>query len=68
MIIVTLRLVSNSSFRVGVCKNIMCVIENLGAAEIELTPNDLGEIESAFSKTTVQGARLSEEHMILIDR
>lgn len=42
--------------------------ENLGAAEIELTSDDLHEIDTAFSKITVQGARLSEEHMNLIDR
>jgi aryl-alcohol dehydrogenase-like predicted oxidoreductase len=42
--------------------------ENLGAAQIELTPNDLREIDSAFSKITVQGARLPEVHMQLIDR
>jgi aryl-alcohol dehydrogenase-like predicted oxidoreductase len=42
--------------------------ENLRALEIELTPADLREIESAFSKIRVQGARLSEEHMALIDR
>ena len=43
-------------------------VENIGAAEIELTSADLREIESAFAKTTVQGARLSEQHMKLIDR
>ncbi len=42
--------------------------ENIGAAEIELTSDDLREIDRAFSKITVQGARLSEEHMKLIDR
>jgi aryl-alcohol dehydrogenase-like predicted oxidoreductase len=42
--------------------------ENLGAADIELTSDDLGEIDRAFKKTTVHGARLSEEHMKLIDR
>ncbi len=42
--------------------------ENIGAAEVELTSGDLREIESAVSKITVQGARLSEEHMKLIDR
>ncbi len=42
--------------------------ENIGAAEIELTPDDLREIDNAFSKITVQGARLPEEHMQLIDR
>jgi len=34
--------------------------ENLGAAEIELTPDDLQEIEDAASKITIQGARLPE--------
>jgi aryl-alcohol dehydrogenase-like predicted oxidoreductase len=31
--------------------------ENLGAAAVELTPDDLREIDSAASKITVQGAR-----------
>jgi aryl-alcohol dehydrogenase-like predicted oxidoreductase len=34
--------------------------ENIGAATVELSPNDLGEIESAASKITVQGARYPE--------
>jgi len=34
--------------------------ENLGAAEIELTPDDLREIESAASQIEVQGARYPE--------
>jgi aryl-alcohol dehydrogenase-like predicted oxidoreductase len=34
--------------------------ENLGAAEIELTPDDLRQIDSAASKITVQGARYPE--------
>jgi aryl-alcohol dehydrogenase-like predicted oxidoreductase len=42
--------------------------ENLGAVEVELTSDDLGEIASAFSTIMVQGARLSEEHIKLIDR
>ncbi len=42
--------------------------ENLGAAEVELTSADLREIDSAFSKIRVQGTRLSEQHMNLIDR
>ena len=41
--------------------------ENLGAVNIELTPGDLREIDAAYSKINVQGARLSEEHMKLID-
>jgi len=34
--------------------------ENIGAASIALTPDDLREIESAASKITVQGARYPE--------
>ncbi|MCY1021929.1 aldo/keto reductase [Pyxidicoccus sp. MSG2] len=34
--------------------------ENLEAANVELTPDDLGEITSAASKITVQGARYPE--------
>jgi aryl-alcohol dehydrogenase-like predicted oxidoreductase len=41
--------------------------ENLGAAEIELTQGDLREIEGILSKVKVQGARLPQEHMKLID-
>jgi aryl-alcohol dehydrogenase-like predicted oxidoreductase len=35
--------------------------ENIGAAAVELTSDDLCEIESAASKITVQGARYPEE-------
>jgi aryl-alcohol dehydrogenase-like predicted oxidoreductase len=42
--------------------------ENLGAAAIELTPEDLREIESAASRITVQGARYSESSQRMIDR
>jgi len=35
--------------------------ENLGAASVELTANDLGEIENAASKITVEGARYPEQ-------
>ena len=35
--------------------------ENIGAASVELTPEDLREIESAASKITVQGARYPEQ-------
>ncbi|MBZ5581273.1 MAG: aldo/keto reductase [Acidobacteriia bacterium] len=34
--------------------------ENIGAASVELTPDDLREIDSAASKITVQGARYPE--------
>jgi aryl-alcohol dehydrogenase-like predicted oxidoreductase len=42
--------------------------ENLGAITIELTSADLREIETAFSKITVRGARMSERHMGSIDQ
>ena len=35
--------------------------ENIGAAEFELTPDDLREIETAASEITVQGARYPEQ-------
>jgi aryl-alcohol dehydrogenase-like predicted oxidoreductase len=34
--------------------------ENIGAVTVELTPDDLGEIDSASSKITVEGARYPE--------
>jgi aryl-alcohol dehydrogenase-like predicted oxidoreductase len=34
--------------------------ENIGAVAVELTPDDLREIESAASQITVQGARYPE--------
>jgi aryl-alcohol dehydrogenase-like predicted oxidoreductase len=34
--------------------------ENIGAADVELTPGDLREIESSLSKITVQGTRYPE--------
>jgi aryl-alcohol dehydrogenase-like predicted oxidoreductase len=42
--------------------------ENLGSAGIELTPNDLSEIEVAASKITIQGARLPEAVLALSGR
>jgi aryl-alcohol dehydrogenase-like predicted oxidoreductase len=42
--------------------------ENLGATAVELTADDLREIESAASKITVQGARYSESSERMIDR
>jgi len=35
--------------------------ENIGAAAIELTPDDLREIDNAASKIAVQGARYPEK-------
>jgi aryl-alcohol dehydrogenase-like predicted oxidoreductase len=42
--------------------------ENLGAAEVELTPDDLREIESAASQISVQGARYPEQMERMVGR
>ncbi|HEV7485614.1 MAG TPA: aldo/keto reductase [Thermoanaerobaculia bacterium] len=42
--------------------------ENLGGATVELTPDDLREIESAAAQINVQGARYSEGAQKMIDR
>jgi aryl-alcohol dehydrogenase-like predicted oxidoreductase len=42
--------------------------ENLGAADVELTPDDLREIEDAVSKITIQGARLPEAVLKMSER
>jgi aryl-alcohol dehydrogenase-like predicted oxidoreductase len=42
--------------------------ENLGAAAVELTPDDLREIDSAAARIMVQGARYSEGAQRMIDR
>jgi len=42
--------------------------ENLGAVDLELTSDDLREIESAASKITVQGARYPEHLQKLVGR
>ncbi|HTL16466.1 MAG TPA: aldo/keto reductase [Patescibacteria group bacterium] len=42
--------------------------ENIGAIAVELTPDDLREIESAISKITVQGDRYPKEHQQMTGR
>jgi len=42
--------------------------ENIASAEIELTADDLSQIQEGYSKIPVQGERLSEVHMSFIDR
>ena len=41
--------------------------ENLGAIDVQLTPAELRDLEAAFSKLTVHGGRMSEEHMQAVD-
>jgi aryl-alcohol dehydrogenase-like predicted oxidoreductase len=42
--------------------------ENLGAVAVELTPDDLDEIERAAAQFTVSGDRYSESSQRMIDR
>ena len=42
--------------------------ENIGAASVELTPEDLRNIENAVSAIAVQGERYSPQHAAWIDR
>jgi aryl-alcohol dehydrogenase-like predicted oxidoreductase len=42
--------------------------ENIGAVNVELTPDDLQEIESAAAEITVRGARYPEDLMRLSGR
>jgi len=42
--------------------------ENIDAADIELTPDDLHEIESAASKIKIEGARYPESANKLVGR
>src|SRR5262249_22182191 len=42
--------------------------ENLGAASIQLTPDDLRQIDLVASKIPVQGARYPEEMQRLVNR
>jgi aryl-alcohol dehydrogenase-like predicted oxidoreductase len=44
------------------------LIENLGAAAVELTPGDLREISAASDKITLQGARYPEHLQKLVGR
>ncbi|WP_066267376.1 aldo/keto reductase [Hydrogenophaga palleronii] len=42
--------------------------ENVGAVEVVLTPEDLGQIEQALATLTIQGARYSEDRQRLVNR
>jgi aryl-alcohol dehydrogenase-like predicted oxidoreductase len=44
------------------------LVENIGAASVELTPDDLDEIRDSASKITIQGARYSETNAKLTGR
>ncbi len=42
--------------------------ENLAAVNVQLTPADLREIETVFSKIKVYGGRMNEEQMRQVDQ
>jgi hypothetical protein len=42
--------------------------ENLRAIDVQLTPADLREFETAFSQITVRRGRMSEKHMRDVDQ
>jgi len=44
------------------------LVENLGAAGVQLSSADLRELDSAFSKLKVQGGRMNAEQMQVVDQ
>ncbi len=49
-------------------RNMEHLEENLGAINVQLTPEDLREIEAAFSKIKVYGSRMGEKYMRDVDQ
>jgi aryl-alcohol dehydrogenase-like predicted oxidoreductase len=49
-------------------RNLDHLNENLGAINVQLTPADLREIETAFSKIKVYGGRMGEKYMRDVDQ
>ena len=48
-------------------RNIDHLTENLGALDVALTPADLQELDSDFSKITVHGERMDEANMRIVE-
>jgi aryl-alcohol dehydrogenase-like predicted oxidoreductase/threonine dehydrogenase-like Zn-dependent dehydrogenase len=48
-------------------RNIEHQRENLAAVEVELTPEDLRELDAAVSRTPVEGIRMNEEQMAVVE-
>ncbi len=48
-------------------RNIDHLNENFGALDVELTRSDLTELDTAFSKLTVHGGRMSEQQMRVVE-
>ena len=49
-------------------RNIDHLDENLGAINVQLTPSDLREIDTAVSEIKVHGGRMNEEQMKVVDQ
>lgn len=49
-------------------RNLDHLNENLGALNVQLTPAELSELETAFSKLTVHGGRMNEMQMQVVDQ
>ena len=49
-------------------RNIDHLNENLGAINVQLTPAELRESDTAFSKIKVHGGRMNEEQMRIVDQ
>jgi aryl-alcohol dehydrogenase-like predicted oxidoreductase len=49
-------------------RNIDHLNENLGAINVQLTPAELREIDTAFSEIKVHGGRMNEEQMKVVDQ
>jgi len=49
-------------------RNLDHLNENLGAMHVQLTPADLHEFETDFSKIKVHGGRMNEEQMKVVDQ
>ena len=63
-------LMAQKSFIVSIpgTRNMDHLNENLGAINVQLTPADLGELETAFSRIKVYGGRMNEMQMQVVDQ
>ncbi|MFB8440044.1 aldo/keto reductase [Streptomyces niveus] len=49
-------------------RNLKHLNENLGATKVQLSPGDLGDIETAFAEIEVRGGRMNEMQMEMVDQ
>ncbi|MEV4997488.1 aldo/keto reductase [Streptomyces niveus] len=49
-------------------RNLKHLNENLGASKVQLSPGDLGDIETAFAEIEVRGGRMNEMQMEMVDQ